>query len=61
MKDKEDHWDEYLEGALFAINTNQSTTTKLSVFYLVFGRNARSPLEVEQNSITPSGSDNIHN
>ena len=59
MKDKEDHWDEYIEGALFAINTNQSTTTKYSPFYLMFGRNPRFPFEVEKSSIAPSGSDDI--
>ena len=59
MKDKEDRWDEYIEGALFAINTNQSTTTKYSPFYLLFGRNPRFPFEAEKSEITPSGSDDI--
>jgi hypothetical protein len=41
MKDKEDRCDEYSEGAICAINTNQSTTTKYSPFYMVFRRNLR--------------------
>ena len=59
MKDKEDRWDEYIEGALFAINTNPSTTTKYSPFYLLFGRNPRFPFEAEKSEITLSDSDDI--
>jgi hypothetical protein len=59
MKDNEDRWDEYIEGALFAINTNQSTTTKYSPFYMMFGRNPRFPIEAEKGAITPTGSDDI--
>ena len=48
MDDKEERWDDYIEGALFALNTNKSTTTKYSPFYLMFGRNPRLPFEVEK-------------
>ena len=27
MDDKEERWDEYIEGACFALNTNKTTTT----------------------------------
>ena len=47
---KEGHgdWDDYIDGALFAINTNVSTTTKRSPFFLMFGRHPRLPFEVEK-------------
>ena len=59
MPDKEDQWDEYIEGALFAINTNQSTTTRYSPFYLLFGRNTRFPFEAERSVISCTSSDVI--
>ena len=39
---------EYIEGTMFAINTNESTTTKYSPFFLMFGGNPRLPFEVEK-------------
>ena len=48
MDDKEEMWDDYLEGALFTINTNVSTATKYSPFYMMFGRHPRLPLEAER-------------
>ena len=58
MEDKEDKWDDYIEGTLFTLNTNKSATTKYSPFFLMFGRNPRLPFEVEkteQSSFTTSG------
>lgn len=49
MEEREDRWDEYIEGALFTINSNVSTTTKHSPFFLMFGRKPRLPFEVEKN------------
>ena len=48
MEENEDSWDEYIEGTMFTINTNESTTTKYSPFFLMFGRNPRLPFEVEK-------------
>ncbi|XP_068678632.1 uncharacterized protein [Montipora foliosa] len=48
MDEKDDEWDEYTDGALFAINTNKSNTTKCSPFFLMYGRHPRLPLEVEK-------------
>ena len=59
MDGKDDRWDEYVEGALFAINTNQSTSTKYSPFYLMFGRNPRFPFEVEKSETNLTDLDDI--
>ena len=48
MDEKDDEWDEYMDGALFAINTNKFNTTKCSPFFLMYGRYPRLPLEVEK-------------
>lgn len=48
MEENEDSWDEYIEGTMFTINTNESTTTKYSPFFLMFGRNPRLPFEIEK-------------
>lgn len=48
MEDNDDDWDDYTVGALFAINTNKSTTTKYSPFFLMYGRQPRLPFEVEK-------------
>ena len=47
MEENEDSWDEYIEGTMFTINTNESTTTKC-LFFLMFGRISRLPFEVEK-------------
>ena len=40
-------WDDFIDGALFAINlTNVSSTTKFSCFF-IFGRQPRLPFDVE--------------
>lgn len=38
-------WDKWIEQIVFAINTSQQETTKFSSFYLLYGREARLPLE----------------
>ena len=48
MEENEDSWDEYIDGTMFTINTNESTTTKYSPFVLMFGRNPRLPFEIEK-------------
>lgn len=47
MDEQDDNWDDHIDGALFAINTNVSTTTKCSPF-VMFGRHPRMPFEDER-------------
>ena len=54
-----DTWEDYLEGALFTINTNESATTKYSPFYLMYGRHPRFPLEMEKNTAELNTSDDV--
>ena len=56
LDDKQQDWDLYLEGALFAINTNTSKTTKYSPFFLMYGRNPRFPFEAEIEGATTEAS-----
>ena len=42
-----------MNGVLFAINTNTSTTTKYSPFFLMYGRNPVFPMESEIQSMQP--------
>ena len=62
MDEQDDNWDDYIDGALFAINTNVSTTTKCSPFFVMFGRHPRMPFEVEK-FVTPleEGDEAINN
>ena len=62
MDEQDDNWDDYINGALFAINTNVSTTTKCSPFFVMFGRHPRMPFEVEK-FVTPleEGDEAINN
>ena len=55
MTDKTDDWDELLQSVVFSINTNKSATTGFSPFYLMYGRQARLPFEVEtlDKNVTP--------
>ena len=46
VNQKKDNWDEYLEQSIFAINTNVHTSTKLSPFQVMFGRNCRKGADI---------------
>ena len=48
MTDHGDNWDEYLDPVLFGIRTSVQESTKFTPFYLMYGREARFPLEVEK-------------
>ena len=47
IADKDKQWDDYLQSVVFSINTSKSATTKFSPFYLMYGRQARFPFEVD--------------
>lgn len=53
IANKDEDWEDYLNGVLFAINTNTSTTTKYSPFFLMYGRNPVFPMESEIQSMQP--------
>ena len=53
IANKDEDWEDYLNGVLFAINTNTSTTTKYSPFFLMYGRNPVFPMESEEQSMQP--------
>ena len=46
VNDQQNDWDQYLEQVAFSIRTQKQCSTKHAPFYLMFGRNPRSPLEV---------------
>ena len=43
--ERQDTWDEYLDDVLFAYRVSVQDSTKYSPFFLVYGRNARLPIE----------------
>ena len=48
VNEHQDDWDEYLEEIAFSIRTQKQVSTKYSPFFLMFGRHARSPMEVRK-------------
>lgn len=52
MRDNEDDWGKYLNAAVFSINTSVQATTKFTPFRVMYGREARFPLQVEAESST---------
>jgi len=48
MEDFSDDWEKYLDSAIFATNTSVQTTTKHTPFQLMYGREARFPLQAEK-------------
>ena len=46
VNDQQNDWDQHLEQVAFSIRTQKQCSTKHAPFYLMFGRNPRSPLEV---------------
>lgn len=47
VNEQQDDWDEAIDDILFAYRTSVHATTKYSPFYLMFGRQARLPIEIE--------------
>ena len=50
MNEKQDNWDEAIDDILFAYRTSAQATTKHTPFYLMFGREARIPIQMEISS-----------
>ena len=50
MRDDEDDWGKYLNSAVFSINTSVQSSTKVTPFRMMFGREARFPLQAEAES-----------
>ena len=48
MNEDTDDWSQYLESALFAINTSIQSATKFTPFRMMFGREPVFPLEAEK-------------
>ena len=48
MSDHTNDWDDYLDPVLFGIRTSVHESTKFTPFFLMYGREARFPLEVEK-------------
>ena len=48
MEDFSDDWEKYLDSAIFATNTSVQTSTKHTPFQLMYGREARFPLQAEK-------------
>ena len=46
VNEKQDDWCEFLEDVAYSIRTQNQSTTKYTPFFLMFGRNPRSPAEV---------------
>ena len=46
VNENQNNWDEFLEEVAFSIRTQKQGSTKFSPFFLMFGRHARSPMEV---------------
>ena len=47
---KTDDWDQHLDGILFAYRTAQHDSTKLSPFYVMFGRQPILPVVMDLNA-----------
>jgi hypothetical protein len=45
------NWDDYLPAVLFAYRTHKHNTTKFTPFFLLYGRDAKLPVEISENSL----------
>ena len=45
--EREDEWDEYINEVSFAYRTSVQETTRKDPFFLLYGRNARLPVELQ--------------
>ena len=54
----QNNWDDFIDPVLFSIRTSTQESTKYTPFFLMHGREARFPLEVEKSEVTELG--NVH-
>lgn len=45
IENEQNEWDLYLDAVLFSYRVSRHDSTKFSPFYLVYGRNARLPID----------------
>ena len=57
MSDHTDDWDDFLDPVLFGIRTSVQESTKFTPFFLMYGREARFPLEVEKSATSSDSRD----
>ena len=48
MTDQTDDWGQYLDAAVFATNTSTQSTTKVTLFWMMFSHEPHFPLEAEK-------------
>ena len=55
IENEQSDWDLYLDAVLFSYRVSKQDSTKFSPFFLMYGRNARLPVDfnVKQNEDTP--------
>ena len=46
VNEKQEDWCKFLDDVAYSIRTQKQSTTKFTPFFLMFGRNPRSPAEV---------------
>ena len=47
-KEHENEWDDYIDPVLFGIRTSVQESTKFTPFFLMHGRQAKFPMEIEK-------------
>src|ERR1043165_7614273 len=52
LTDEGKNWDRYISPVLFAYRTKQHKSTEIQPFYLMYGRNARTPMNEDNKEIT---------
>lgn len=50
VNDKHDNWDKYIPSVLFAYNTSQHASTKVTPFQVMYGRTAKLPIDYSNNT-----------
>jgi Integrase zinc binding domain/Integrase core domain len=50
VTEEEEKWDQYIEPVLFAYRTNEHSTIKRTPFYMMHGREAKLPVEIDEPS-----------
>lgn len=56
--DEQSNWDLYLDSILFSYRISKQSSTKFSPFYLMYGRNARLPVEFKKLNVEGESNEN---